>query len=193
MRSVTRAGGRTWSNSQRKPFSRCLEARDRRGRGASWARICPVRPGVSGNPKPTRSRYVSFHWGTTNMVWDLRGGKSEDGTMVRYFSPTSVDYIQLNKVAFQVFLCPDGSPSVPWRIWKLIPVRVEGAFSPSQSSSETLGSGSLPSYDGSTTGQSSTRTQHTESEHDRFGTIVNEVTVNTVTTTTHKRYRVENA
>ena len=50
--------------------------------------------------------------------------------------------------------------------------------------------GSLPSYDGDA-GQSSTRTQHTESEHDEFGTVVNEVTV--VTITTRKKYRVEDA
>ena len=65
----------------------------------------------------------------------------------------------------------------------------EGAFTPSQPSSETLGSGSLPSYDGDTTGQSSTHTQHAESERDDFGTIVTEIT----TITTRRRYRVEDA
>jgi hypothetical protein len=75
------------------------------------------------------------------------------------------------------------------QIWKLIPVKVEGAFSPSQALSETLGSGVLPSYDGNATGQSSTNTQLAESERDDFGTIVTEVT----TVTTRRRYRVEDA
>jgi hypothetical protein len=74
----------------------------------------------------------------------------------------------------------------PWRIWKLLPVQVEGAFTPSQSSSGTPGSGPPPSYGGAT-GQSSARTHHAESERDDFGTIVTEVT--TIT----KRYRLEDA
>ncbi|KAF9648159.1 hypothetical protein BDM02DRAFT_3187328 [Thelephora ganbajun] len=47
-------------------------------------------------------------------------------------------------------------------IWKLLPVKVEGMITPSQSSSETLGSGPLPSYDEDVSGQSSTRTQYIE-------------------------------
>jgi N-methylhydantoinase A/oxoprolinase/acetone carboxylase beta subunit len=86
---------------------------------------------------------------------------------------------------------------VTWRIWKLIPVKAEGALAPSKSLTETLGSGTLPPYDGDAAGQSSTRAQYAESEHDEFGTVVNEVTVvTTVTTntvTTRKRYRVEDA
>ena len=77
----------------------------------------------------------------------------------------------------------------PWFTWKLIPVKVEGLFT---SSSEALGSGSLPSYDGDT-GQSSARAQHTESEHDEFGTIVTEVTTTTTVVQTRKKYRVEDA
>ena len=46
-----------------------------------------------------------------------------------------------------------------------------------------------PLYEGAPTGQSSTRTQRAESERDDFGTIVTEVT--TVTTSTRRRYRVE--
>ena len=49
-----------------------------------------------------------------------------------------------------------------------------------------LGLGSLPSYDGDATGQSST-TLNMESEHDDFSTIVTEVT----TVTTCRRYQVE--
>ncbi|KAF9648161.1 hypothetical protein BDM02DRAFT_2342340 [Thelephora ganbajun] len=79
----------------------------------------------------------------------------------------------------------------PYWIWKLLPVKVEGTVTPSQSSPETLGSGPLPSYEDGASGQSSTRAQHTESERDDFGTIVTEVT--TVTTTTRRRYRVEDA
>jgi hypothetical protein len=84
----------------------------------------------------------------------------------------------------------DGDKPWPSRIWKLIPVKVEGIFTPSQPSSETLGSGFPPSYDAeATVGQSSTRAQHAESERDDFGTIVTEVT----TVTTRRRYRVEDA
>ena len=84
---------------------------------------------------------------------------------------------------------------VSWRIWKLIPVKVEGALAPSKSPTETLGSGSLPPYDEDTAGQSSTRTQCVEHEYDEFGTIVNDVTVVTTTNTvtTRKRYRVGDA
>ena len=68
-------------------------------------------------------------------------------------------------------------------------------FTPSQSL--PAGSGSLPPYDGDTAGQSSVCTQHVESENDEFGTIVNEVTVvtttSTSTVTTRKKYRVEDA
>jgi len=87
------------------------------------------------------------------------------------------------------------SDRLPLQIWKLISVKIESASTPSQSLSEKLGSGSLPSHDGDTTGQPSTCVQHGESERDEFGTIVNEVTVVTTTSTvtTRKRYRVEDA
>jgi len=97
----------------------------------------------------------------------------------------------LSRTAFQVWVYDDGDGRGAWRIWKLIPMDVKGDFAPSGSSSETAGSGSLPSYDGDTTGQSSAHAQHTGSESDEFGTIVNEVTVVTTTITTRKRYRVE--
>ena len=77
------------------------------------------------------------------------------------------------------------------RMWKLIPVKVEGVSAPPQASPETLGSGSPPSYGENTAGQSSTHTQRAESERDDFGTIVTEVT--TVVVTTRKKYRVEDA
>lgn len=70
-------------------------------------------------------------------------------------------------------------------------MKVEGVLTPPQPLSETLGPRSPPSYDGDATGQSSTRTQDAESERDDFGTIVTEVT--TVTTSTRRRYRVEDA
>lgn len=75
-------------------------------------------------------------------------------------------------------------------------MKVENTPSPSQLLSERLGSGSPPTYDGhATEPESSTRTQHVESDHEEFGTIVNEVTVVTTTSTvtTRKRYRVEGA
>ena len=77
-------------------------------------------------------------------------------------------------------------------MWRLVPERGVGASIPQRSSTsvETLKPGSLPSYEAGS-GQSSTRAQHAESERDEFGTIVDEVTV--VTTTTRRRYRVEDA
>ena len=75
-------------------------------------------------------------------------------------------------------------------------MKVEGLSAPPLPSFETIGSGSLPSYsDGNTTGRPSTHTQRAEFERDEFGTIVNEVTVVTTTSTvtTHKRHRVEDA
>ena len=83
------------------------------------------------------------------------------------------------------------------QVWKLVPVKAGSVFAPSQSLPEKHGSVSLPSYDGDTAGQSSVCTQHVESEHDESGTIVNEVTVvtttSTSTVTTRKKYRVEDA
>ena len=97
----------------------------------------------------------------------------------------------------QVMLCNWVAGTVtkaePWWIWKLIPVKVEGTPASSQSSSEASGSGSPPSYNGDTTGQSSTRTQNTESEHDDFGTIVTKITTTSTIVTTRERYRVERA
>ena len=75
------------------------------------------------------------------------------------------------------------------RVWKLIPVKAEGMPTPSQPSSEAFGLGSLPPYREDGTGQFPTRAHHAESERDDFGTIVTEVT----TTTTRKRYRVQDA
>ncbi|KAF9649746.1 hypothetical protein BDM02DRAFT_3128113 [Thelephora ganbajun] len=116
--------------------------------------------------------YVRFCWGGTNLAWNLDFGSKLNGA----------------KVSVMV---DDGH--TPRRIWKLIPVKVEGVFTSSQSSSGTLGSGPLPPYDGDATGQSSTRTQHVEPEHDEFGTIVKEITVVTSIVTTHKKYRVGDA
>lgn len=87
-----------------------------------------------------------------------------------------------------MLILEDRSPRAAWRIWKLIPVKVEGVSAPSQLSAEAIASGSLPSYEGETW-QSSARAQHTESERDEFGTVVTEVTV----VTTRKKYRVEDS
>ena len=100
--------------------------------------------------------------------------------------------------SFTIQIIPwTGEGSYAWWVWRLTPVKVERVSVPSQTSSETLGSGLPPSYHGDATGQSSTHTQHTESEHDEFGTIVSEVTVvttnSTSTVTTRKKYRVEDA
>ena len=78
-------------------------------------------------------------------------------------------------------------PRETWQIWKLLPVNVEGVFTPSKSvPSGQLSSGALPSYDGDTW-QFSSHAQHAESERDEFGTVVTEATI----TTTRERYRVE--
>jgi len=66
-------------------------------------------------------------------------------------------------------------------------MKAEGAFAPSQLSSEALGPGPPPSYIKDTNGAPSARAQHVESESDDFGTMVTEVT----TITTRKRYRVQ--
>ena len=71
-------------------------------------------------------------------------------------------------------------------------MKVEGISTPPQSSS-----GMFDSYSGDAPGQSSTHTHHAEFERDEFGTIVNDVTVVTTTSTntvtTRKRYRVEDS
>ena len=107
---------------------------------------------------------------------------------------TGTKELQLNTFTTQVNFWMDTKP-VSWRIWKFIPVKVEDAPAPSESLTETLDSGSLPPYGGDVAGQSSTRAQYAESEYDEFGTVVNEVTVVTTTSTvtTRKRYRVEDA
>ena len=61
------------------------------------------------------------------------------------------------------------------------------------SSTKTVGQEFPPLYEGDSIGQSSTCTQRAESERDDFGTIVTEVTTVTTSTTTRKRYRVEDA
>ena len=83
-----------------------------------------------------------------------------------------------------------------WRVWKLIPVNVENTVSPSQLLPDRLGSIPPPTYEGHMTEPDSpTHVRRVESEHEEFGTIVNEVTVVTTTSTvtTRKRYRVEDA
>ena len=78
------------------------------------------------------------------------------------------------------------------RVWQLIPVDVWPVPNSSQQSSETPAPGPPPVYDAGVTAQSSAHSQHTtESGPDDFGTIVTEVT--TVTTTTRKKYRVQDA
>ena len=74
-----------------------------------------------------------------------------------------------------------------WQTWRLIPIKAEGTFTPSQLSPEALGPGPPPSYIRDATGEPSTRAQHVEFESDDLGTMVTEVT----TVTTCKRYRAE--
>jgi hypothetical protein len=83
-----------------------------------------------------------------------------------------------------------------WQTWKLIPVNAGPTFTPSQSQSAMLSSGSIPQdeapalappYDGTQRCHCSHRS--VETGDDGFGTTVTEVTV--TTTTTRKKYRVE--
>jgi len=88
--------------------------------------------------------YVRFFWGTSKKTWDLpkTGSNNPNG---------------LGLTSRVVFYDVGGHY---WQTWKLIPVRVEGVFTPSQLLSEILGSGSLPPYDsGDATGQPSTQAQ----------------------------------
>ncbi|KAF9783532.1 hypothetical protein BJ322DRAFT_1110426 [Thelephora terrestris] len=110
--------------------------------------------------------YVRFFWGHTHKTWDL-------------------PVVSLGENGPKVKLYNNGRN--PWQTWRLIPVKVEGTFTPSQVLSGTLGSSSLPPYDGDASGQSSTRAQQAECECNDFGTIVTEVI------TTRRRYRVEDA
>jgi len=87
-----------------------------------------------------------------------------------------------------VLIYEDGPSRGAWRIWKLIPVKVEGSFTHAQLPAETVISGSLPPYNGNQW-QAIAHAQHVESERDEFGTVVTEVTV----VTTRKKYRVEDA
>ena len=116
----------------------------------------------------------------------MGGGSKSDGAQVIYICTNRETIIE--RFRTQVNLWSDVNPA-HCRIWKLIPVEVEGMFTPSSSSSEALGSGSLPPYGEGATGQSSTRAYHAESERDDFGTVVTEVII----TTTRKRYRVQDA
>ena len=76
-------------------------------------------------------------------------------------------------------------------MWKLIPVKTEGAFAPRTSLDTAEPARSPPSYDRDEV-PSSTRAEHTESGQDELGTFINKVTVVTTTVTTRERYRVEN-
>jgi len=125
-----------------------------------------------------------FYWGTTKWAWDLVMGSKVNGTQVRC-SWVLTEELQPSGFNTQVVAWVDTGLQ-PNQIWRLIPSKVEGAPAPSySSSSETLGSGFLPSYGGDATAQSSARAEQTESEPDDFGMIVTEVTtVTTVTTRT---------
>ena len=128
----------------------------------------------------------SIHWGPTKRAWD---GCNSSGNQVRYSIHREINRLWLTRFATQVHTWID-EDLMPWRVWKLIPVKVEGMPTPSQPiTSETHGSSSLPPYLLDATEQCPTQTQHSECERDDFGTIVTEVT----TITTRKRYRVEEA
>jgi len=124
--------------------------------------------------------YVRFYWGPKKIqTWDLHLGHKDDGTAVNIFNDL---------------------PNNLWQTWRLIPVNVEHMFTPAQSPSAMLSSGSLPQdetpapappYDGKQRCACSHKS--VETSDDGFGTTVTEVTVKTTTntTTTRKKYRVE--
>ena len=123
----------------------------------------------------------SFCWGITPWCWSVSYGSKENGALVRLLDMKKF-WLNLSTPGPQVKTWTDDNRnSQVGLMWKLIPVKIKA--------SETMGQGSPPSYEGDSTGQSSARTQHAESECDDFGTIVTEVT--TTTTTTRRRYRVE--
>ena len=85
-------------------------------------------------------------------------------------------------------------------LWKLIPVKIEGTRpAPPQPLPETPGPGPLPPYDENATEQPLTRAQWVETDRDEFGTVETErdefgtVVTEITTTTTRKRYRVQDA
>jgi len=71
-------------------------------------------------------------------------------------------------------------------MWKLIPVRAEP-----RPPNETMGEEFPPLYEGDPIGQPPAPAQRAEYERDDLGTIVTEIT--TVTTSTRRRYRIEDA
>jgi len=115
--------------------------------------------------------YVRFYWGTRKIAWDLAAACRDNGAPVQTY-PEALNHT--------------------WQMWRLVPEKIEDGPTPPRPSLATLEPRSLPPYEGGT-GQSSTHVQHTESEHDELGTVVDEVTVVTTTVTTRKRHRVEDA
>lgn len=110
--------------------------------------------------------------------WQIQRYKSEIPFAFIFWTP-------VDRLGSQVHI--HGASDALCQTWILVPVNIEGASTPLPSSS---GSGSLPPYDGTGTGQSSARTQHSaELARDDFGTIVTEVT----TVTTSRRYRFVDA
>jgi len=135
-------------------------------------------------PDSSLTLYTRFCWGPTKKTWDLWGGGNRaNGSgvthLIHRYQSTVAD-----RFTAQVKIC-DTTGAV-WQMWSLIPVKVESVPPPPRSPSETP-----PSYDGRSTGQSSTHTQHAESERDDFGTVVTEVTTTIITT--RKKYRVDDA
>ena len=71
-------------------------------------------------------------------------------------------------------------------------MEVDGISPPSQTSPGSNCLGPFPTHDGGATALRPS-VHHVVSEHDEFGTIVKEVNVVTTTTTTYKKYRIEEA
>ena len=74
-----------------------------------------------------------------------------------------------------------------WQVWRLISTEVEGTGTPY----ERFGLDPLPQYNENEHMRFPAHVRREELERDDFGTVVTEVT--TVTTSTRRRYRVEDA
>jgi len=79
------------------------------------------------------------------------------------------------------------SASYTWQVWRLIPTEVEGADRPH----ERFDLDPLPQYNENERMRFPAHVRREELDRDDFGTVVTEIT--TVTTSTRKKYRVEDS
>ena len=102
---------------------------------------------------------------------------------MRYYLPVQTSCCGANQFFSQVKSC-DTCPNA-WQVWRLIPTDVEGTDPPY----ERFGLDAIPPYNENERMRLPAQVRREELERDDFGTVVTEVT--TFTTTTRKKYRVE--